>query len=115
MDLLSSGDPQGNVAALAQLLRPYLMQRGELLDFYHGQFREAVGQEYLQTEAQRHAAHAGLAALFNCSERTGRLWRRGSSRVTTIKWGRPALSHATELTSGGLSFSSCGCTPTPSR
>ena len=34
--LLDPGDPLGNVAALLRLLRPYLMRRGELLDFYHG-------------------------------------------------------------------------------
>lgn len=54
--LLDPGDPLGNVAALLRLLRPYLMRRGELLDFYHGQFREAaevfVGAE---SEASRQA------------------------------------------------------------
>ena len=64
VELLSPGDPQGNVAALAQLLRPYLMQRGELLDFYHGQFREAVATAYLPSESQRLAAHDQLATYF---------------------------------------------------
>ena len=83
VELLSPGDTQGNVAALAQLLRPYLMRRGELLNFYHGQFREAVGQKYLQAEPQRYAAHADLAALFNYAERTGRLWRDAPQRSLT--------------------------------
>ncbi|MEI7899956.1 MAG: ATP-binding protein [bacterium] len=65
VDLLSPGDPQGNVAALGQLLRPYLMQRGELLDFYHGQFREAAATSYLPSESQRLAAHEQLAAYFH--------------------------------------------------
>ena len=64
VELLSPGDPQGNVAALAQLLRPYLMQRGELLDFYHGQFREAAATAYLPSESQRLAAHGQLATYF---------------------------------------------------
>ena len=64
VELLSPGDPQGNVAALAQLLRPYLMQRGELLDFYHGQFREAAATAYLPSESQRLAAHDQLATYF---------------------------------------------------
>lgn len=64
VELLAPGDPQGNVAALAQLLRPYLMQRGELLDFYHGQFREAVAAAYLPSESQRIAAHDQLATYF---------------------------------------------------
>ena len=64
VELLSPGDPQGNVAALAQLLRPYLMQRGELLDFYHGQFREAAATAYLPSESQRLAAHDQLTDYF---------------------------------------------------
>jgi WD40 repeat protein len=64
VDLLDPGDPQGNVAALLQLLQPYLMRRGELLDFYHGQFRSAAEQVYLQTDAQRHRAHDVLADFF---------------------------------------------------
>jgi hypothetical protein len=64
VELLSPGDPQGNVAALTQLLRPYLMQRGELLDFYHGQFREGAVTAYLPSESQRLAAHDQLASYF---------------------------------------------------
>ena len=58
-------DPQGNVAALLYLLRPYLMLRGELLDFYHGQFREATKEAWLNTDAQRKAAHTQLAGYFH--------------------------------------------------
>ena len=57
-------DAQGNVAALQRLLRPYLMQRGELLDFFHGQLREAVEEKYLSTEDQKTAAHKDLAEYF---------------------------------------------------
>ena len=64
VDLLSPGDPQGNVAALAQLLRPYLMQRGELLDFYHGQFHAAAEEAWLKTNAERQVVHARLAGYF---------------------------------------------------
>ncbi len=62
--LLDPGDPLGNVAALLRLLRPYLMRRGELLDFYHGQFREAAAIFYLPSESQRLAAHHQLASYF---------------------------------------------------
>jgi WD40 repeat protein len=62
-ELLSPGDPQGNVAALAQLLRPYLMQRGELLDFYHGQFRQAAFEEYGNRGPA--TCHAEIAAYFD--------------------------------------------------
>lgn len=57
-------DAQGNVAALAQLLRPYLMSRGELLDFYHSQFRESVRAEYLDSESKRQVTHRELANYF---------------------------------------------------
>ena len=59
--LLDPGDPLGNVAALLSLLRPYLMRRGELLDFYHGQFREAVGAAHLDTPEKQRAAHQSVA------------------------------------------------------
>ena len=64
VELLSSGDPQGNVAALTRLLRPYLMQRGELLDFYHGQFREAAERRYASHVNKRRLIHARLATYF---------------------------------------------------
>jgi len=48
-DLLDPGDPQGNVATLLHLLRPYLMRRGGLLDLYHGQLREAVRIRFMPT------------------------------------------------------------------
>jgi nephrocystin-3 len=63
-ELLDAGDPQGNVAALLHLLRPYLMRRGELLDFYHGQFRAAAEDVWLRTDQQRRAGHAELADYF---------------------------------------------------
>ena len=60
--LLDPGDPLGNVAALLRLLRPYLMRRGELFDFYHGQFREAAVAAYLVTPEMQRAAHQSVAA-----------------------------------------------------
>ncbi len=57
-------DPLGNVAALQRLLRPYLMQRGELVDFFHGQFREAVAVRYLSSREDVLAAHGAVAAYF---------------------------------------------------
>jgi hypothetical protein len=59
--LLDPGDPLGNVAALLRLLRPYLMRRGELLDFYHGQFREAAEAAYLDIPEKQRAAHEFVA------------------------------------------------------
>ncbi|MDQ2974887.1 MAG: DUF4062 domain-containing protein [Acidobacteriota bacterium] len=57
-------DAQGNVAALQRLLRAYLMQRGELLDFFHGQLREAVEEKYLADEEKKVTANKGLAEYF---------------------------------------------------
>jgi tetratricopeptide (TPR) repeat protein len=79
VELLSPGDPQGNVAALAQLLRPYLMQRGELLDFYHGQLREAVAALYMSTEACQLQAHVNLADYFECHS-------AGSRQISEFPW-----------------------------
>lgn len=66
VDLIAPNDPQGNVAALERLLRAYLMRRGELLDFYHSQLREAVTCEYLDAQHERLAAHREVASYFRC-------------------------------------------------
>lgn len=63
-DTVIPDDAQGNVAALLQLLRPYLMHRGELLDFYHSQFRESAESEYLAQDNQRQVTHRELATYF---------------------------------------------------
>jgi telomerase protein component 1 len=60
----TAADPQGNVAALRALLLPYLMRRGELLDFFHGQIREAVQERYLQEEEKQPVAHRAIADYF---------------------------------------------------
>jgi tetratricopeptide (TPR) repeat protein len=74
VDLLATGDakalpptrpePQGNVAALLYLLRPYLMRRGELLDFYHGQFRAAVENRFLWSRQRQVDTRKWLAQYF---------------------------------------------------
>jgi tetratricopeptide (TPR) repeat protein len=67
-DLLDAGDPQGNIAALLHLLRPYLMRRGELLNFYHHQFSAAAMDAWLKTDAQRQTAHMQLADYFHSQD-----------------------------------------------
>ena len=57
-------DELGNAAALQRLLRPYLMTRGELLDFFHGQLKEAVLGEYLDEEDERIETHRAIAKHF---------------------------------------------------
>jgi hypothetical protein len=64
IELLEKGDPEGNVSALLYILRPYLMRRGELIDFYHNQFRQAAKDSWLESVEQRQAAHKSLALYF---------------------------------------------------
>jgi hypothetical protein len=64
VDLLDPGDPLGNVAALLQLLRPYLMRRGEFIDFYHRQFRSAAYEMGLYQADDRAATHKTLTLYF---------------------------------------------------
>lgn len=71
-DLLDPGDPQGNVAALLHLMRPYLMRHGELLDFYHGQLKEAIGEYYLGDEDERTKYHRTIADYFEHREQSHR-------------------------------------------
>ena len=62
--ILSPGDPYGNIAALERFLRPFLMRRGELLDFYHTQMRQAVEAEFLDEEHEQIETHQILAEYF---------------------------------------------------
>lgn len=78
--LLDPGDPLGNVAALLRLLRPYLMRRGELLDFFHSQFREAAAAAYLNTPESQGAAHKSVA---NCLQAFADPHRDGQCRDAT--------------------------------
>ena len=64
IELIDPGDPRGNVAALQRFLMPYLMQRGELLDFYHGQLGEAVRAAYLSDDEAYGNTHKTLADFF---------------------------------------------------
>jgi WD40 repeat protein len=46
-------------------LRPYLLSRAGLLDFYHRNLFKAVGARYLDAEDKQRGAHARLAAYFH--------------------------------------------------
>ncbi|HCN28100.1 MAG TPA: hypothetical protein DIT64_04845 [Verrucomicrobiales bacterium] len=98
--LLDPGDPLGNVAALLRLLRPYLMRRGELLDLYHSQFREAVGAVYLLSESQRLAAHSQLVTYFRdlADPENNQSWKGDGSRAFLELPYHLARSDANELT-----------------
>jgi len=62
--LPNEGDKQGNLAVLLLLLRPYLIQRNEQIDFYHDQVKNAAQTLYLGTQTEEAAAHQLLARLF---------------------------------------------------
>lgn len=83
--LVDPGDPKGNVAALLRLLRPYLMRRGELIDFYHDQFRKAVKRIFLESESDRVTAHRSLATYFlNQADSIGDgSWNKAAHRALT--------------------------------
>src|SRR5262249_22072581 len=49
-------------------LRPYLLSRAGLLDFYHRNLFKAVGARYLASEEKQRTAHARLAAYFQEQE-----------------------------------------------
>lgn len=87
-EMVDPGDPLGNVAALLRLLRPYLMWRGELLDFYHGQFRSAAESCYLSSPPSAERAHRRLAILF----------LRRADPGGDRRWGGPAARPFEELT-----------------
>jgi len=58
-------DVAGDFWALHRMLRPYLMHRGELVDYSHGQLREAVERRFLPDAAQREHRHAQIAGLLH--------------------------------------------------
>ena len=57
-------DALGNVAALLRLVRPYLMHRGETLDFFHAQFAEAAEYFAWRKTDERLDTHRVLAEFF---------------------------------------------------
>lgn len=63
-ELFEASDPQRNVAALMYLLRPYLMQRGALINFYHSQILQAVEAMYYPKKPERRKYHEILADYF---------------------------------------------------
>ena len=62
---LVSGQPAADdLPAVLRQLRPYLLSRGGLLGFFHGNLGEAVRKYYLDTDDAQRAAHIRLADFF---------------------------------------------------
>jgi tetratricopeptide (TPR) repeat protein len=78
-------DLGGNVAALLHLLRPYLMYRGELLNFYHDQFRVASCARYMLTPAHIEVYHHVLSDYF------ASIKEPASRKIDELPW---QLAHA---------------------
>ena len=83
-------DAQGNVAALLRLLRPYLINRGLLIDFHHQQFHQAVEAIYLDNNEKKQWANRVLAEHFDRQHSDGNVrkleelpWHRLQAR----QWG----------------------------
>ncbi len=51
-------------ARLYRSFSSYLFERSGVIDFFHGQLKEAVGRRYLQKEADRNSTHRTLADYF---------------------------------------------------
>jgi WD40 repeat protein len=58
------GTVAGGLFVILRQIRPYTQYRGEMLDFFHRNFHQAVQQRYLNTPEVWHASNAGLAAYF---------------------------------------------------
>ena len=58
-------DEEDEFWVLHRMLRPYLMSRGELIDYFHGQLREAVERRYLPDNDARRQRHTETARLLH--------------------------------------------------
>ena len=52
-------------ACLYRSFGAYLFERSGVIDFFHGQLKEAVGKRYLEKEADRNATHKIIADYFD--------------------------------------------------
>ncbi|MCD4785059.1 MAG: DUF4062 domain-containing protein [Candidatus Eremiobacteraeota bacterium] len=57
--------PCPDLFVILRQLRPYILRRGELVDFFHTQLRVAVEEEYLHEEYKRIDAHNSLSEYFS--------------------------------------------------
>ncbi|NQT50947.1 DUF4062 domain-containing protein [bacterium] len=72
-DLAADVDPLDDLFPVLRQLRPYLLRRGELVDFYHRSLYKAVAETYFggdgeEKPPERKAAHARLAVYFDAQD-----------------------------------------------
>lgn len=67
-DLVAGLDGADDLFPVLRQLRPYLLARAGLIDFYHRNLRKAVCERYLRSEEQQGRGHARLAEYFNAQD-----------------------------------------------
>src|SRR5205085_12614503 len=67
-ELLTNVAGREDLFPVLRQLRPYLLSRGGLLDFYHRNLFKAVREKHLATDELQSAAHARLADYFKKQE-----------------------------------------------
>jgi hypothetical protein len=68
--LLREADARGDLLVLLRQLRPYLLKRGELVDFYHNNLKQAVRQRYLPRDDAEREAHLKMARYFSTAAKS---------------------------------------------
>jgi WD40 repeat protein len=67
-ELVAGLSAKGDLFAVLRQLRPYLLNRAGLTNFYHRNLSKAVRERYLETEEKQRTAHARLADYFGCQD-----------------------------------------------
>ena len=75
-ELLASPNPESSILnpqssdlfPVLRQLRPYLLSRAGLIDFYHRNLFQAIRERYLLSEEQQRQAHLRLAEYFNAQD-----------------------------------------------
>ena len=67
-ELVAGLDGADDLFPVLRQLRPYLLSRAGLIDFYHRNLFKAVRERYLPSEEQQRQAHVRLAEYFNAQD-----------------------------------------------
>ncbi len=67
-ELVAGLDGADDLFPVLRQLRPYLLSRAGLLDFYHRNLFKAVRERYLPSEERQRQAHVRLAEYFNAQD-----------------------------------------------
>jgi len=80
-------DDPGPAYVVLRQLRPYLAQRGALMNFFHVGLADACGRRYLETPKRRRDAHRALAAFFAAMpDRLAASATPNARRVDELPW-----------------------------